>query len=181
MALRDEIAGWDSKSADAISDIYQRYADRESFLDDIVDFLNEPALQPGATWLLKHHLEDGRSGLDLHLNDRIYAALPGLQHWASKLHVLQCLPHMTIPSKRSKDLEVFLRACLTDTNKFVRAWSYGAFHALAAQHREYRDEATQIFARALSEEAPAVRARVRQVVKRGFERAPQTTKTGNKI
>ena len=52
MTLRDDIASWDLKSADAIRDTYGRHAGAASFLNEIVDLLREASLQPGATWLL---------------------------------------------------------------------------------------------------------------------------------
>ncbi len=75
---------------------------------------------------------------------------------------------MPIRAGRKKRLEAFLRECLEDRNKFVRAWAYGGFHQLAVEHAEYRGEAVQLFEKALDEEAASVKARVRKVVERGF-------------
>ena len=172
MTLRDDIASWDLKSADAIRDTYGRHAGAASFLNEIVDLLREASLQPGATWLLKHHLDSG-GGLDQRLAGRVFTLLPQLQHWSARLHVLQCIPHLAIPSRRRKNVEAFLGDCLADPNKFVRAWTYGAFHQLAVQYPEHQPAVTALLERALREEAPAVKARVRRVVKQGF--APAST------
>ena len=49
-----------------------------------------------------------------------------------------------------------------DDNTFIRAWSVHAAAVLADQHPAYRDTALELLAAAERQEAPSVRARIRQ-------------------
>ena len=166
--LEADVAAWDGKSADAIAGVYARHAGRRGFLDGLVALLEKEPLQRGATWLLKHHLEQADEPGDRKLADRVYAVLPDLTHWESRLHVLQCVPRLPISRARRKRVEAFVREALEDQKKFVRAWAYGALYELARQHDEYRAEALERLDRALESEAASVKARIRQLQKRGF-------------
>lgn len=167
MDIKDEIAGWDGKAVDAICDIYHRYCNAPSFIAEIIPLIREVPFQKGATWLLKHYFEaGGRLGSDeIH---RIYGQIPNLEHWETKLHILQCLRFMPITAKEKKRVENFLRKCLVDENKFVRAWAYDGFHELSIQHQEYREEVRGVFETAMRDEAPSVKARIRNIIKKGF-------------
>jgi len=62
-------------------------------------------------------------------------------------------------------VEIFLRVCLLDNNKFVRAWAYKGFYELAVQ---YPKETRQFFEMAMRDEAPSVKSRIRNIMKKGF-------------
>ena len=82
--------------------------------------------------------------------------------------MLQCIPFMPIAKKNINVVYNFLRWTLTDQNKFVRAWSYNGFYELSKQHPEYLDETKQYFEMAMRDEAPSVKARIRNILKKGF-------------
>ena len=63
---------------------------------------------------------------------------------------------------------MFLRNCLVDNNKFVRAWAYNGFYELAVQYPEYEKETKQFFEMAMRDEAPSVKSRIRNIMKKGF-------------
>jgi hypothetical protein len=171
MSLRDEIASWDEKDAVAIGNVYHRYSSDDSFLADVVSLLPEPPLQRGATWLLKHHFEVDGGEIDSNLAQQIYGEVTGLQHWESRLHVLQCMQYLPIPKRNLKTVERFVRDGLVDEIKFVRAWAYNGFGELARQYPKYRDEAQRLCENALLHEtAGSVKARVRRVLKQGFDK-----------
>ena len=96
---------------------------------------------------------------------KLFKALSTLKSWESKLHILQCIPYMSIGRSQKKDVEAFLRLCLSDSNKFVRAWAYNGFYELACQHSEYKDEAKLFLAMAMKDEAPSIKARIRNITK----------------
>jgi len=164
MTLQHAITNWQGKSAADISDIYQRYQHSDNFVQNLLQYMQQSALQKGATWLLKCHLESHGTVPA----NAVYKRLSQLQHWQSKLHILQCIPYLPIGSSDKHGLEVFLRQCLTDNNKFVRAWAYNGFHLLACQYGEYREETEQFLRMAMRDEAPSVQARVRNILKQGF-------------
>lgn len=167
MTLETDIKAWDGKSVDIINRVYVRHHRRPSFLAELTSAISDEALQDGATWLLKHHLETD-SPLDTGRAKEVFQALPKLTSWGAKLHILQSLRWMPIPTRYKNKLETFLRACLQEENKFVRAWAYSGFYELAKQHQEYRLEAQQLCRQAANNEAASVKARIRKILAAGF-------------
>ncbi len=167
MTISRDLAAWDGKSAADIRDIYDRHCGEPSFVSEIIQFTKQPPLQNGATWLLKRHVENA-GVLDAAAISEICQLLPNLAHWEARLHVLQCLPFLPVPDTHTKTVETFLRACLIDDAKFVRAWAYSGFYELAVQYPEYRQEAGQLLDNALAREPASVKARIRKVMKKGI-------------
>ncbi|WP_448250543.1 hypothetical protein [Thalassotalea agariperforans] len=75
---------------------------------------------------------------------------------------------MPITDAYSRSVYNFLIITLTDQNKFVRAWTYNGLYELSKQHPEYIKEAKQFFEMAMRDEAPSVKARIRNIMKKGF-------------
>ncbi|TQV70728.1 hypothetical protein FKG94_20580 [Exilibacterium tricleocarpae] len=167
MSIKKAIAAWDGKSAQDIGAIYQSYGRAPSFIREVLLLLGGESSQQGASWLLKRFFEDGRE-LDAATVNKIYGLLPKLVDWQTKLHILQCIPYMPIEKRQAKRLQRFLQQCLTGDNKFVRAWAYNGFYELAVQHHEYEAQAREFFAMAMKDEAASVKARIRNLLKRGF-------------
>ena len=164
MTLSEEIAPWDGKSAAALQSTYARYCAEEGFVAAVLGHIADVELQRAATWLLKKHLEAGNS-LSASGCRAVFGALPVQDHWESKLHILQCLPYLDIPEHESAGLERFLRACLENDNKFVRAWAYNGFNELSLRFPRYRARVDDMIARAGVSEAASVRARIRNILK----------------
>ena len=167
MSIEFEISRWDGKSADDIRAIHNRYCAKEDYVNHLVDLILNSELRTGATWLLKATLESGATITQSRIA-QIYASLEKLDYWEQKLHVLQCIEFMPIEARQTGCVEIFLRACLSHDNKFVRAWAYSGYYCLAKQHKEFREEVTRLFEMALRDEAASVKARVRKVAKDGF-------------
>lgn len=167
MSLHSDIAKWDGKTTSDISAVYVRYQNHGSMLEELIEYLDDPLVQKGATWLLKRHIESTEP-LSTKSTKDILGKLSSLTHWESRLHLLQCIPHLSIPEVRKNRVESFLRRCLLADNKFVRAWAYGGFYELARQYPAYRQEAEQFMEMAMRDEPASVRARVRKVSSEGF-------------
>lgn len=167
MGIKQELAAWDGKSADDIRVIYSRYAEHSSFLVEVIQLIGNTAFQKGATWLMKCYLESGNR-LKVNEVNKVYGLLSALEHWESRLHILQCIPFMPIKKTKKKNVEAFLRKRLCDTNKFVRAWAYNGFYELSSQYPEYKEETKQFFEMAMRDEAASVKARIRNIMKKGF-------------
>jgi len=165
MIIKSEIERWDGKSASDIGDIYTRHCHESSFVSEIITFIGVDKLQKGATWLLKRYLENEKE-LSKSEVISIYKNLEVIDHWESKLHILQSLPFMPIGNRQKNKVEAFLRKCLVDNNKFVRAWAYNGFYALAVQYPEYKKETKQFFEMAMRDEAPSVKSRIRNIMKK---------------
>ncbi len=56
--MEKELSEWDGKSIAQIRLIYKLYQHDSAFIDNLVKIIKEPSFQKGATWLLKHHLEN---------------------------------------------------------------------------------------------------------------------------
>lgn len=167
MSLEQEILNWDGKSSADISDIYSRYSCESNFTITLVDLCKRIDLQKGATWLLKKHLESNHS-LSRAQIAIIYTLAPNLHGWEAKLHILQSMAYMPVGEQEKQGVEVFLRNCLMSDNKFVRAWAYNGFYKLALQYPEYKAEVKKFLDMAMKDEAASVKARVRNILKRGF-------------
>ncbi len=173
--LKQAINGWDGKSSDDIDAIYSGFAHELSLIDDLLLCLNDETLQSGATWLFKRHLEGkgvgsnknfGSSKINANQIVCLYKQLPQLKHWSARLHLLQTINVLPIDLAVKEIVEHFLRRCLTDDNKFVRAWAYNGFHLLQQQYPEYKPEVDEFFALAMRDEAASVKARIRNILKR---------------
>jgi len=167
MSLRKEIENWDGDTVTDIVSIYEKHHKKEKFINEIVLLLSERKLQMEASWLLKKYVET-RNAIDSDFAFVIYSKILSFDGWESKLHILQAMPFLPIPSTEKDTVEKFLRICLTDKNKFVRAWAFGGFYLLADQFPEYRDEARQFIDGALINESASIKARIRNVIKTGF-------------
>ena len=167
MCIRQEISSWDGKSAKVIRGIYDRNCHKSSFVSEVLRLVKHQTLQKGATWLLKRYLENSGC-LEPRAIKEVYQLLPKLEHWETKLLVLQCIPYMPIPKTHKKKVETFLRECLVDDTKFVRAWAYSGLYELAFQYPEYQEETKQLFEMAMREQPASVKARIRKVMKEGF-------------
>lgn len=167
MDIEQEIASWNGKSADDIKAIYDAHHTESNFSEKIIALSFSEACEKGATWLLKAWLEAGNQ-LENSQIAKIYGSLEQLEHWEAKLHVLQSIPFLSIADAESSNVYKFLRLTLTDQNKFVRAWSYNGFYELSRQHSKYINETKQYFEMAMRDEAPSVKARIRNIMKKGF-------------
>ncbi len=167
MNIEQELATWDEKSAGETGAVYESHYKQPDFVDTLIKLTDDAFYQKGATWLLKTWLKAGNK-LETRQIKALYELLPTLEHWETKLHLLQSIPWMPIAEESKKHVEAFLRTTLTDSNKFVRAWSYSGFYELALQYPEYTSEARQLLAMAMNDEAASVQARVRNIMKKGF-------------
>lgn len=165
-SLTCAIAQWDGKSVADIKAIATQYECEPGYADILIGRVHQPDLERGATWLLKHWLEGGRV-LEQHQTHLLLSHLDALGHWEAKLHLLQSFAFLVISDIDHPAVYRFLCATLSDSNKFVRAWSYHGLHILGCQHAQYGDEARQRIEAALVDEAPSVKARIRQIIKHG--------------
>ncbi len=162
MTLRDDLQAWDGKSSEAIAEIYRNKASQSDFVDQLIQLCSDSALQKGASWLLKHHLESGGSLAPAQV-ESVIESLDTQTDWETRLHMLQSLPYLDVVVKHKQRLKQFLDECHKDDNKFVRAWALSGLHQLANQHPEYRDEVLTWIERAMVDEAPSVKARLRKL------------------
>jgi len=167
--IEENLLEWDGKSKAKIEAIFAAHKNVPDFLANLLDTLPNPNMQAAATWLIKHGLEKKVFHLEPSDQSKILTALPALQDWPAKLHILQIIESFDLSAASHSTVERFLRNCMEDENKFVRAWSYNGFHYLAKHRSELRGEALSILNQAMEEEtASSVLSRVRRKLKERF-------------
>ncbi len=171
MEIRSLLANQQKWTVEELQSLYDRISGEAGFCSELVSLLSDPERQQVASWLLKQALEAGQVVTPTDLSP-FYRTLPKLQNWETQLHILQCLPYLTIDTREVKQLEPFLRRCLQSENKFVRAWSYNGLNELALQHARFQPEVDSLLAAALEEEVPSVKARIRNILKQRLSHGP---------
>ncbi len=126
--------------------------------------MTDASLQRGATWLLKHHLEN-HATLNTSEIKSIYQSIELFTHWESKLHILQSLEYLSIPKEFKATLELFIRPCLKSNKKLLRAWGYHGFYHLNKSFPEYSKETDLLLQKAMLDESPSVIARINNLLK----------------
>lgn len=168
MTLEQGLLAWDGKDTHDLAALYETHKSQGGFEDELLVFLQTSGqLQLGASWLIKHHLEQGHK-LSARNTSQIFGTLAALDHWGGVLHILQSIPYLNLKTEIKLDLERFIRFKLSDPNKFVRAWAYNGFYELAKAFPDYQPEASQLFEMAMRDEPASVKARVRNILKQGF-------------
>ena len=173
-SLPAEIASWDAKNVAEIKEIYQRYRSDSDFAAQLISFFDSAELEVGATWLLKHYLEQGGTLTKTEVA-RLHRSFKHLQHWSAKLHVLQCAEYWLVPKRYQQSTLAFIRSCLDHQRPFVRANAHHSFFWFANQFPEFREEVLQGFDNASTQETASVQARIRNLRKRGFDEATERT------
>lgn len=134
----------------------------------------EPALEVGATWVIKRLAEQGNPPTG-RLAARTIDLLGRLPAPDAVLHLLQTLPHMEIPAGRQEKLRRVLGRLTGSGHAFVRAWAYNGLGVLAAGNPELRGEVEALFDEAARRETAAVRARIRHA-RAALARSPGPTR-----
>ena len=163
MTLEKAILQWDKKSAHDITRVYHEFYQSSDFIRQLLKLAQDEKAQDGATWLIKHWLENNEAAHHQQVNP-VLDILDKLHLWPAKLHVLQSLPFLEIKQEQTKALESFLYQHLTDKNKFVKAWAYNGYHVLALQHPHYRKIAKEYLEMGLRDEAASIKARIRNAL-----------------
>ena len=163
MTLKSAIEAWDGQSAAALCRIHEQYRDEPDLAQSLVELLGSLRYRMPATRLLKRHLEAAGPVPDRAAVARgLYAKLDKLEYWECRLNILQCLPFLPIDEDCVDAVEKFLRTCLVDENKFVRAWAYNGFHLLSRQHPRFAAESAAILDAGLCNEPASITARIRK-------------------
>ena len=74
MSLKQEITHWDKKSRKYIVAVFATHAKRPNFLKDLIGLACSYDTQCGATWLIKHYLENRASTLSPAMVSKLFNA-----------------------------------------------------------------------------------------------------------
>ena len=98
--MDQDIQHWDGKSVGDIEAIYRQYSHQRNFISKLMQCLEREELQTGATWLLKHHFQNGHHKITSSQKTSLFNNLSELSHWEAKLHTLQIFPRTIYHSIR---------------------------------------------------------------------------------
>ena len=162
------LADYDGRATTVLGEAEAKLSDETGYCEALIALAAEPFghVSDGATWLLKSALEFGRtlSGKQI---DALCGRLPKVDGWAAQLHLCQSVRFLTLSRRNANDLSEWLEPLRSHPRPFLRAWSLDALAHLADQHCDHLAGFRQALAEAESDEAASVRARARNLRKRG--------------
>lgn len=168
MRLVERLAAWDGRDVALLEEVYDLHAGLGDFVAQALEAAaGDERGQSGGTWMLKRRLEEG-GRLDAQETARFFGLLGALTAWEAQLHALQSMPYLTISARSRPGVERFVRAALESEATFVRAWAYTGLFELASTFDELRAEADRLMDAGLEEGPASVRARIRNLRKKGW-------------
>lgn len=162
--LIDKLKLWDGIHIEYVTKLYEENMEDRDFFEDLVTvYNNEQDLQKATTWLIKHHY-DNRKILPHILTEKLLSNCLTIENWEAKLHLLQIFPRFKLTETSTPILEKFIRNCLTDQNKFVRAWAYNGFYELTKYIPELKTEVQLICEIAMETESASIKSKVKKIL-----------------
>ncbi|MEO1652638.1 MAG: hypothetical protein AAFU64_03750 [Bacteroidota bacterium] len=162
--LKAALLAWDGVHTDLLIDIYQKNREQPDFFEKLILISQEQAdLQMATTWLVKHHYDQKESLGDAQMNE-LFAICPQVTAWEAKLHLLQVMGKFRLSEKNLIPVEDFVRQCLEDEVKFVRAWAYHGLYELSQFNPELKREIRYWGERALETESASIKSKVRKIL-----------------
>ena len=168
-ALTQALLDFSGKRTEALERFAAAHALDASLIAELCDFaaVGDHNVQAAATWLLKRFGVNGTQ-LSPGQTESLLRLLLQETSWLARLHVLQMMDTLVVPSALAPPLLAALEAQARGENTFIRAWSGHAAAALADQHCACRDRVLDLLAAAEQDAAPSVRARLRRT-RRAFD------------
>ncbi len=162
--LRASLSEYDGRATTILTEAAARFSSAQTYLDDLVSLLAdlEPLVAEGATWLVKHHLENGET-LSAGQTKVFVGGTANLTTWGAILQVCQTVRFLAVTPDDANRLAQWLSGHLDHKRPFIRAWSLDALCALARSHDLLRADAERALAKAKNDPAASVRARVRHI------------------
>ena len=168
--LTAAIAEYDGKRSDGLELVAAQVDPSRAVLKTLCELVQakDARVQSASSWLLRRYVDAGAALSPQQTEQTLAVLKSGCQHglqWQARLHVLQMMGNLTLPSTLAEELWHALVEGTKDVNKFIRAWSYYGLAVLAEQHPIYRVRALSLIVVAEHEDAPSVRARIRRIRK----------------
>ena len=159
------LQSWDGKTTATLKQVYDEQSQQPDFLQTLITLLNDNTeLADGATWLLKHHVENGNE-LPPEAIENVSVLSNRFQSWPARLHILQLLTILYWPKAALNNIEKLVRQSLKSDNKFVRAAAYECFFCLVKYNPHLRDELLSLSKLAMETESASVKVKLRQILK----------------
>ncbi len=166
MNVNETLRQFDGKHVEPLEVLATKLLTREGCVDELLVLSNSDDIktQSAATWVLKR-LHEQQFPLSKSQTREVLRLLRCVTHWEAKLHLLQMLGGLEIPSRLGGSLRKTLDEHMADDNKLVRAWAYNGLFVLGEQFERFRAEVVELLDKAQHDPAASVRVRVRRVRK----------------
>lgn len=162
--LREELTAFDGKALTILGEIEARHDQEKGYRNSLSTLASdpEPTIASGATWLIKHYLENGGS-LTTYQIDQLLSSTPTLTDWMAQLHLCQSIKYLDLTKDEAVILIPWLDILASHQRPFLRAWSLDALCYIARHHPAFRHNASVALEAAEKDKAASVRARARNI------------------
>jgi hypothetical protein len=162
--LKDELAPYDGRSKALLLAIATQFAPQPNYLDCLILLLgqDQDRLHDGATWLIKHHLEQGAK-ITATQTQALLSQLEQVTAWVAQLHLCQSLRYLPLTPNQTPPIYQWLTPLLNHKRPFLRAWSLDGLCYLARIDPNLQPQANQALEQAINDPAASVQARARHL------------------
>lgn len=162
--LEEKLLEWDARHTAMLINLYYHNIDDVDFIDDIIKlYLKSIELQHATSWLIKYYIDNGNSLSKWQL-EKVFSIASSLEHWESKLHVLQLIPQQNIPQETQKAIEPFIKENLFTHKKFVKAAAFQAYYELVKLIPELKNEFRTMCSNAMVNESASVKSKIKRII-----------------
>lgn len=162
--LRNELTAFDGKALTILGEIEARHNQEKGYRNALSTLASdpEPVIASGATWLIKHYLENGGS-LTTYQIDQLLSSTPTMSDWMAQLHLCQSIKYLDLTKDEAVILIPWLDIMMCHQRPFLRAWALDALCYIARHHSAFLHNASVALATAKTDTAASVKARARNI------------------
>lgn len=163
--LEGALEDYDGKHADVLKELRDEFVPNAAVLRRAVKLAahDNVHIAQGASWLLWTWLTAGATATPRLVAD-IAAVLLRVQDKWVLLHLVRCVPLVTIAKVQAAEFVMFLQRCFVAELPFLRAWAVDSLHRLALQHEAFALDARRAMEAGAIDPAPSVRKRVQKIM-----------------
>lgn len=165
--LLEALSEFDGKALTLLGETNARFEQEPDYLTSLIEIsrCDGGHVSSGATWLLKHHLENG-DVLTPFEAAGFLSSFPSLKDWQAKLHFCQSLQFVDLSLVDCNALGIWLKCNLSHEKPFLRAWSLDGLVQIGLAHEGHMPDIMAALENAREDCAASVRARARNLFKK---------------
>ncbi len=187
LGITQEFEAWDGRKVADLEPLADSLPQCGATLWILLDVLSEAAesrqrspaaadrMEVAATWALKHVVEAATQRnadaaftdvlADENLGKALIVCLDAVEANDAQLHLLQCLPHVSLGADSAPALAKLLKRLESSEHKFVRAWLFNTYGLLGKLDPSRVASIRGKLRRALEAESASVKVRCRHALK----------------
>jgi hypothetical protein len=164
--LKTLLQEWDGTHTEYLQAVYRSHVKDEKFFDTIIRlYLSSTQLKRITSWLIKHHY-DYNNQLSQDQIIKILSHVDKLEHWESKLHILQLIPSFDLDIQNAESIEPFIKKALRSEKKFVKAAAYEAYFEIVKLKPGLQREFKSMCEEALKKESASIKSKVKKIIEK---------------